>query len=122
MEQEAARDLVRAREDCHGDLMRARHRVSKLLLRHGVVYTDGAAWTGAHHGCLARQHLGTPAIPMAFDAEHETVLATLGRGDRLDATITAMAVDSQFTPGRASGALLARDIRPHRLHPGRQGR
>src|SRR5262249_20273745 len=27
-EQEAARDLVRAREDCRGDLMSTRHRVS----------------------------------------------------------------------------------------------
>jgi len=33
VEREAARDLVRAREDVRGDLMRARHRVSKLLLR-----------------------------------------------------------------------------------------
>ena len=33
--QEAARDPVRAREDCRGDLMTARHRVSKLLLRQG---------------------------------------------------------------------------------------
>ena len=40
-DQEAARDLVRAREDCRGDLMRARHRLSKLLLRHGIVYTAG---------------------------------------------------------------------------------
>ena len=29
---EAARDLVRAREQCRGDLMRARHRISKMLL------------------------------------------------------------------------------------------
>src|SRR5436189_2512751 len=36
--EEAARDLVRAREDSRGDLMRARHRFSKLLLRHGLVY------------------------------------------------------------------------------------
>jgi transposase len=35
--QEAARDLVRAREDVRGDLMRARHRLSKLLLRQGIV-------------------------------------------------------------------------------------
>lgn len=35
VEQESARDLVRAREDCRGDLMRARHRLSKLLLRQG---------------------------------------------------------------------------------------
>jgi transposase len=33
VEQEAARDLVRAREDVRGDLMSARHRLSKLLLR-----------------------------------------------------------------------------------------
>lgn len=98
VEQEAARDLVRAREDCRGDLMRARHRVSKLLLRHGIVYTDGAAWTGAHHAWLARQHLPSPATRVAFDAEHEAVLATLARRDRLDAAITAMAADSQFTP------------------------
>ncbi len=32
--EEAARDLVRAREDARGELMRARHRLSKLLLRH----------------------------------------------------------------------------------------
>ena len=42
--QEAARDLVRAREDCRGDLMRARHRLSKLLLRHGIVYDEGRAF------------------------------------------------------------------------------
>jgi transposase len=36
--QEASRDLVRAREDCRGDLMSTRHRLSKLLLRHGLVY------------------------------------------------------------------------------------
>jgi transposase len=46
-EEEAARDLVRAREDARGDLMRARHRLSKLLLRHGLVY-DATAWTRTH--------------------------------------------------------------------------
>jgi hypothetical protein len=35
VEQQAARDLVRARVDAQGDLMRARHRLSKLLLRVG---------------------------------------------------------------------------------------
>ena len=96
VEQEAARDLVRAREDCRGDLMRARHRLSKLLLRHGIVYDGGQAWTGAHHAWLARQHLESPATRMAFDAEHETVLATLARRDRLDQAIRKMATESQF--------------------------
>ncbi len=43
IESEAARDLVRAGEDARGDLMSARHRVSKLLLRQGIQYTGGKA-------------------------------------------------------------------------------
>ncbi|BCO35368.1 hypothetical protein MHEC_18010 [Mycobacterium heckeshornense] len=46
--QEAARDLVRARDDCRRDLMTARHRLSKLLSRQGIVYSGGSAWTGRH--------------------------------------------------------------------------
>ena len=34
--------------------MRARHRVAKLLLRHGHVYSDGRAWTLAHDAWLRR--------------------------------------------------------------------
>jgi transposase len=48
IEEETARDLVRSREDTRQDLMGARHRLWKLLLRHGFVYSDGAAWTGRH--------------------------------------------------------------------------
>jgi transposase len=55
VEEENARDLVRAREDCRGDLMGARHRLSKLLLRQGIVYSGGQAWTGAHDVWLRRQ-------------------------------------------------------------------
>jgi len=39
---EAARNLVRAREDCRPDLTRVRHRLSKLLLRHGIANFAGA--------------------------------------------------------------------------------
>ena len=56
--QEAARDLVRAREDVRGDLMSARHRVSKLLLRQGIVYSGGKAWTGVHDSWLRHQRFG----------------------------------------------------------------
>ena len=57
VEQESARDLVRAREDCRGDLMRARHRLSKLLLRNGIVYYGGNAWTGKHEVWLRHDAL-----------------------------------------------------------------
>jgi Transposase len=42
--EEAARDLVRAREDARAALMRARHRLSELLLRHGLLWPP-SAWT-----------------------------------------------------------------------------
>jgi transposase len=61
-EEEALRDLVRAREDLRGDLMRARHRLSKLLLRHDVRYDDTAsAWTASHRAWLSRVDLREPA-------------------------------------------------------------
>jgi len=101
VEQEAARDLVRAREDCRGDLMRARHRLSKLLLRHGIVYYGGAAWTGAHDRWLrttAAPQLTAPATRMAFDADYDHVLTMQARRGRLDAAIEEIAADSEFTP------------------------
>jgi transposase len=99
--QEAARDLVRAREDCRADLMRARHRLSKLLLRHGIIYSGGAAWTGKHDLWLRHDAFGQ--LPMqptrsAFDADYEAVLAVTARRDRLDTQIEQMAAASEFTP------------------------
>src|SRR5215211_3405725 len=89
-EQEAARDLVRAREDVRGDLMRARHRASKLLLRQGMVWTGGKAWTGRHDVWLQSQRFDQPSRQLAFDAAYEAVVLTTDRRDRLDAAITAM--------------------------------
>lgn len=97
-DQEAARDVVRVREDCRGDLMAARHRLSKLLLRHGIVYSGGAAWTGPHEQWLRRQHLTSPVAQLAFEEDFDTVLATQARRDRLDQAIAAMAADSEYTP------------------------
>jgi transposase len=96
--QEAARDLVRAREDVRGDLMRLRHRVSKLLLRHGHVYSGGRAWTGAHEAWLRRIRFDQPGTRAAYEADLEAVEFAIARRDRLDAHIAAMAAESEFTP------------------------
>ena len=96
--QETARDLVRAREDCRGDLMRARHRLSKLLLRHGIVYSGGKAWTGKHDAWLRSRRFDRPLTQFTFDSDYDTVLATTARRDRLDAHIATIAGDSEFTP------------------------
>src|ERR1700678_4321716 len=52
-EEEALRDQARAREAVRVDLMRCRHRLSKLLLRHGIRFDDGDAWTARHRQWLA---------------------------------------------------------------------
>jgi transposase len=96
--QEAARDLVRAREDVRGDLMRVRHRVGKLLLRHGHVYYGGPAWTLAHQAWLRQIRFDLPGTRAAYEADLEAVEFAMARRNRLDTAITAMATDSEFTP------------------------
>ena len=76
VEQEAARDLVRARDDVRGDLMSARHRLSKLLLRQGIVYYGGKPWTGSHDLWLRAQRRSAvftlPGLGLAFDIAYDT--------------------------------------------------
>lgn len=46
---EQFRDVIRAVEDCRGDLMRARHRLSKMLLRREIRWAGpGSTWTVRH--------------------------------------------------------------------------
>lgn len=97
-EAEAARDLVRAREDARGDLMSARHRVSKLLLRQGIQYTEGKTWTVAHLAWLRRQIFELPGLQPAFDAAFDAMIATVDRRDRLDQAIDELASRSEFVP------------------------
>ncbi len=97
VDQEAARDLVRAREDCRGDLMRARHRLSKLLLRQGIVYCGGNAWTNRHERWLHQQRFDTATTRLTFDSDYDTVLSVTARRDRLDKAIVELATDSEFT-------------------------
>ncbi len=98
VDQEAARDLVRAREDCRGDLMDARHRLSKLLLRQGIVYYDGATWTSRHELWLRKQRFDNRALQLTYDAAFDAMTACIDRRQRLEAAIEAMAADSEFTP------------------------
>jgi transposase len=98
--QESARDLVRAREDVRVDLMRVRHRISKLLLRHGHVYYGGDAWTGKHEQWLNQIRFDGPGragTQAAYDADREAMALAVLRRDRLDKQISALAADSEFT-------------------------
>lgn len=75
-EEEALRDLVRDREQVRQDLMRCRHRLSKLLLRRGIQFADGDAWTDRH-----RQWLDT--VVLQWPAAQATLLDLRGAVDAL---------------------------------------
>jgi transposase len=71
------------------------------LLRHGIVYSGGAAWTGVHDRWLRSEAfalLTGSATRLAFDAAYDAVLMVKARRDRLDAVIEQLAADSEFTP------------------------
>jgi transposase len=96
--EEDARDLFRARDDARVDVMRARHRLSKLLLRHGIVYCGGKAWNGVHERWLRSQRFELPGTTAAFDAAFDAVLSVTARRDRLDEAIVATAARPQWAP------------------------
>lgn len=77
--QESVRDLVRCREDAREDLLRARHRLGKFLLRRGRVF-PGRAWSLKHAAWMARldwEHPGEEAVFVDYRLAIEQVQARL---------------------------------------------
>ena len=95
---EGARHLMRARESLRGDIMRARHRVSKLLLQHGVVYPETTTWNKRHRLWLGRQRFGEPAAELAFVDLLAAVDGMLARKEVLDERLSRLATDERLWP------------------------
>lgn len=89
-DEEALRDLVRAREDLRGDLMRARHRLSKLLLRHGIRYEGkGRHWTEPHRSWLAKLELDQLPAQATLTDYRGAIEALVHRRSELERLIEA---------------------------------
>ena len=79
-QEEAARDLLRCREDIRADLLRARHRLSKFLLRHGRRFTaTKKAWSKRHDAWLRTQLWPLPALEQTHRAYVRAVDERLAR-------------------------------------------
>lgn len=96
--QEAARDLARARADARADLMAARNRLSKMLLRKGLVYPGRTAWTKAHREWLRSIELPLPPERLVMEGYLQQVVACEQRRDRLDAAIAELAAEPGWAP------------------------
>ena len=94
---EAARDLARAREQIRLDLMRCRHRLSKLLLRHGRVW-DRTAWRKGHREWLAAQTFEQVNTELAFVDNLAACDGLSARREALDERLSHVATDPEFWP------------------------
>jgi transposase len=87
-QEERFRDLVRAREDLRGDLMRARHRLSKLLLRREVRFEGpGKNWTHRHRAWLDALAFNDPASQVTFTDYLAAICALEQRRSTLDGAV-----------------------------------
>src|SRR3984893_15444428 len=79
-QEEAARDLLRCREDIRADLLRARHRLSKFLLRHGRRFTGTKkAWSKRHDDWLRAQTWAIAPLDQTHHAYLRAVDEAVGR-------------------------------------------
>jgi transposase len=89
--EEAVRDLVRCREAVRQDVGRWRHRLLKLLLRHGRVYVTGKHWSARHWAWVRRQRFADPILHQALDATLLTLEQAVVRLRELDLALEAVA-------------------------------
>lgn len=89
--EEAARDLIRCRDDVRRDVLRWRHRVLKLLARHGRTYLAGKNWSQAHWRWIRSQQFDRPPLQRAFEASLFALEQALARQAALDKEVEGLA-------------------------------
>jgi transposase len=97
-EVEAAREMARAHDACRRDLMNARHRVSKMLLRHGRVYPKPSTWTAEHRRWLSVQQFDEPASNLVFADLIAAVDGLTARKAAVALQLSKLASDERWWP------------------------
>jgi transposase len=96
VEEEAARDLVRVREDVLENRLRARHRVSKFLLRQGRVWREGRGWGVAHRGWLRAQRFELVYAQETYNAYLRTLDDTETHLEKLSQQVMDLAQEKPY--------------------------
>lgn len=94
--EEAVRDLVRCRDDVRRDVLRWRHRLLKLLDRHGRVYHAGKNWSRGHWTWIRDQRFDLPALQRTLEASLFALEQALARRAELDKEIEAIAAAAPY--------------------------
>src|SRR5215471_5453798 len=88
VEDEAIRDLCRAREDVIRDLKTAKFRLKAFLLRHDIRYTGQASWNPAHLRWLSEVVCPTPAQQIVLQEYVRAINDHTERLTRLEQALT----------------------------------
>ena len=104
-EDEAIRDLSRAREDAVNSRVQARHQLKGFLLRHDVRYTGKTSWCGAYYRCQATLNFGAGAAQTAFTEYWQAVKSADERVERLTKALQGSIMGWRFE--QVVGALQA---------------
>jgi len=98
-EDEALRDLVRAREDAKEDELRARHRLSKFLLRNTIQPPSKMTkWTKKYHAWLDSLKFESTALRIVFQEYHHQLKELEQRILRLEKEIEHQATEGAHAP------------------------
>lgn len=102
---EAARDLSRALADARDDLVAAKQRLSKFLLRHGHCYPNKTpegkpqkAWTQRHWAWIKSIEMAEPAAADALDYYVDRVKDLIEEKKALEARVKALACKPRWKP------------------------
>jgi hypothetical protein len=120
-EREAARDLVRAREDARPDRMRDRHRLSRFCLRHRR-RLPGSSWSVVRRKWLGEQCFGFAPEQLTFDTYIHAVDLVDARIEALEKSDPGDGRAGALVRARRQAALSARHRHADRPRPGRGDR
>jgi transposase len=95
---EAARELTRLHDQCRRDLMNARQRISKMLLRHGLVYPQATTWSQKHRHWLGTQRFDQPTSELVYLNLLGQVDALTSRKRQTAEQIAQLATDERWWP------------------------
>lgn len=94
-EDEALRDLLRAREDAQKAQRKAKQQLGAFLLRHNRIYSGKTKWTQAHFNWLAEITMPHPAQQITLQEYIDTVKSCEERVTRITAQVRQQAEQSR---------------------------
>jgi transposase len=98
LEDEAMRDLTRAREDAVSATRKAKQQLKAFLLRHHIVFSGRSKWSKAYFNWLSDIAMAHPAQQVALQEYIDAVHEHMHRVDRLTDQIRQLAPNWRLAP------------------------